>query len=459
MNTPVFDFVKKYGDSDTLRLHMPGHKGRGDLGVESLDITEISGADVLYGAEGIIKQSEENAAALFGTKRTFYSAEGSSLAIRGMLYLIKLYALSKNTRPIVFASRNAHKTFVNACALLDIEPEWMMPDDATLISCNITAEYLDARLSQAKEKPTAVYVTSPDYLGNILNIGELSRVCKKHGVMLAVDNAHGAYLKFLPEDIHPITLGADICCDSAHKTLPVLTGGAYLHIGKNAAELFCERGESAFSLFATTSPSYLILASLDRANLYLADGYRQKLAMFTALLKELKAKIKVLGFTLLGDEPLKLTVAPKSFGYTGYELAEIFEKQNIMCEFADLDYIVFMFTPETGKEGLLRLQQAFYEIEKKCAITALPPKPTAKIKKIAPSRAIYKGIKEIPVEQSIGKICADLSVSCPPAIPIVICGEEIDETAVESFKYYGVTKVKVIDEESQLDYSSCCSLE
>ena len=453
MNTPICDFVTEYRDSKALRLHMPGHKGEHFLGVEDLDITEIDGADVLYRAGGIVRQSEENAAALFGTKRTFYSAEGSSLAIRGMLYLIKLYALSKNTRPIVFASRNAHKTFVNACALLDIEPEWMMPDDATLISCDITAEYLDARLSQAKEKPTAVYVTSPDYLGNILNIGELSRVCKKHGVMLAVDNAHGAYLKFLPEDIHPITLGADVCCDSAHKTLPVLTGGAYLHIGKNAPELFCERGESALSLFATTSPSYLILASLDRANLYLADNYRAKLADFLIGVNHLKAELEKIGFDIIGNETLKLTVASKSFGYTGYELAEIFEKQNIMCEFADPDYIVFMFTPETGKEGLLRLQQAFYEIEKKGAITALPPKPTAKIKKIALSRAIYKGIKEIPVEQSVGKICADLSVSCPPAIPILICGEKIDETAVESFKYYGVSKVKVIDEESQTDPS------
>ena len=105
-----------------------------------------------------------------------------------------------------------------------------------------------------------------------------------------------------------------------------------------------------------------------------------------------------------------------------------------------------MFTPETGEEGLLRLQTAFSEIKKKTAITALPPKPTAKIKKIAPSRAIYMETKEIPVEQSIGKICADLSVNCPPAIPIVICGEIIDRNAVENFRYYGISKIKVIDE-------------
>lgn len=447
MDTPIFDFVKKYADSETLRLHMPGHKGRGDFGVENLDITEISGADVLYSAEGIIRQSEENAAALFGTEKTLYSAEGSSLAIRAMLYLIKLYALSAGAKPLVFAARNAHKTFVTACALLDIEVEWLLPEGAgTVISCNITAEHLDSRLSMVKEKPAAVYVTSPDYLGNILNIGELSRVCKKHGVLLAVDNAHGAYLKFLPEDVHPITLGADICCDSAHKTLPVLTGGAYLHIAKTAPKPFCKLAESALSLFASTSPSYLILASLDRANLYLADNYRLELSEFTVSVTELKEKIKELGFTLIGGEPLKLTVAPKSFGYTGYELAEILEEQNIICEFADPDFIVFMFTPKTGKEGLERLYTALSRIARREAVVTLPPAPSIKVRRLAPKQALLSPFIELPIEKCIEKIAADVSVNCPPAVPIIICGEEIDQKAAEAFKYYGVSKLRVIDE-------------
>ena len=446
METPIFDFVKKYADSDLLRLHMPGHKGRGALGVEKLDITEVSGADVLYSAEGIIRQSEENAAALFGSERTFYSAEGSSLAIRAMLYLIKLYALSVGKRPLVFAGRNAHKTFVTASALLDTEVEWLLPEDTnTVISCNITAEYLDSRLTAAKEKPCAVYVTSPDYLGNILDIDKLSRVCKKHGVLLAVDNAHGAYLKFLPEDIHPISLGADICCDSAHKTLPVLTGGAYLHISKTAPKLFCERAESALSLFASTSPSYLILASLDRANLYLADNYRARLADFLIGVNHLKARLEKLGFDIIGNETLKLTVAPKSFGYTGYELAEILEKQNIICEFADTDFIVFMLTHDTGKEGLERLYSAFLGIDRREPVTAFPPAPYLKVRRLTPKQSLLSPFTELPIEKCIGKIAADVSVNCPPAVPIIICGEEIDENAAAAFKYYGVSKLRVID--------------
>ena len=120
MNTPICDFVKKYADSQKLRLHMPGHKGQGFLGVEPLDITEIVGADVLYKAEGIIKESEENAGKRFGSQRTFYSTEGSSLAIRAMLYLLKLFWDGGQT-PGVAAGRNAHKTFVTAAALLDLD--------------------------------------------------------------------------------------------------------------------------------------------------------------------------------------------------------------------------------------------------------------------------------------------------------------------------------------------------
>lgn len=446
MDTPVFDFVKKYADGETLRLHMPGHKGRGALGIEGLDITEISGADVLYHADGIIKQSEENAAALFGTGRTLYSAEGSSLAIRAMLYLIKLYALSVGAKPLVFAARNAHKTFVTACALLDIETEWLLPEGTgNVISCDITAEYLDYRLSSAGEKPCAVYVTSPDYLGNMLKIGELSRVCKKHGVLLAVDNAHGAYLKFLPEDLHPISLGADICCDSAHKTLPVLTGGAYLHISQSAPKILSERAESALSLFASTSPSYLILASLDRANLYLADNYRAELADFLIGVNRLKEELEKAGFAIIGNEPLKLTAAPKAFGYTGCELAKLLERQNIVCEFADPDFIVMMLAPETGGEGLKRLRTALLNIKRKPPVSARPPAPRLGKARLTPKQALLLPYKELSVEECIGKIAADVSVNCPPAVPIVICGEEIDKNAAESFKYYGVSKIRVID--------------
>ena len=446
MNTPICDFVRAYADSRQLRFHMPGHKGMGTLGVEHLDITEIDGADVLYRADGIIKESEANASRLFGTALTKYSTEGSSLSIRAMLYLTVLYAKSIGQEPRILAGRNAHHTFMTAAALLDLQVDWLYPENwESLVSCKITAEYLDRVLGHP-DKPVAVYITSPDYLGNVADIAELSAVCHKHGVLLLVDNAHGAYLNFLPENRHPIALGADICCDSAHKTLPVLTGGAYLHVSEQAPALFCQQAEKALSLFASTSPSYLIMQSLDAANRYLAEGYAERLADFVQMVDQLKRSLSEIGYELLGDEPLKITIAPKSFGYTGEDLAKILLDRDIVCEFADPDFIVFMLTPEITKEELDYLEQVLCSIPRKDAIDMQPPM-MSKPKQVCSIReALFAVSSEVNVQDSLGKTLASTRISCPPAIPIVVCGEKIDSDAIRCFEYYGVEMCQIIKE-------------
>lgn len=445
MDTPICDFVRDYADSKKLRLHMPGHKGCSVLGVEHLDITEVAGADVLYSAEGIIKQSQENAADLFGTAKTLYSTEGSSLAIRSMLYLAVLYGKTMGKRPLIAAGRNAHKAFLSAAALLDLDVTWLFPERRdTILSCEITAESLDKKLSAMNEKPLAVYITSPDYLGNVADVKGLSRVCHRHDVLLVVDNAHGAYLNFLPQSRHPMALGADLCCDSAHKTLPVLTGGAYLHISRSAPALFCEQAERAMSLFASTSPSYLILQSLDAANRYLAEGYQERLASFAAELSGLKKRLAEAGYTLTGNEPMKLTIAAKAYGYTGDQLAELLWEKGISCEFSDPDYLVLMFTPEIGAAGLELLERTLCEIRKKQPIAEHPPIIPSPEQVLSVREAMLALSKEVPVNDSCGNVLASASVSCPPAIPVVVCGERISEAAIECFQYYGITECRII---------------
>ncbi len=445
MNTPICDFVEKYAEDNKLRLHMPGHKGKGFLGVEARDITEIGGADVLYGADGIIKQSEENAAKLFGTEKTVYSCEGSSLAIRAMLYLVLLHAKNCGKKPIVAAGRNAHKTFLSAAALLDVDIEWIYPEKSeSAVSCRISADYLNGCLQSFAEPPAAVYITSPDYLGNVADISALAEVCKKHGTLLLVDNAHGAYLNFLSESMHPIALGAHACCDSAHKTLPVLTGGAYLHISKNAPSIFCEYAEKAMALFASTSPSYIIMQSLDYANKYLSQDYKARLAEFVKKLDVLKARLEEAGYTLAGSEPLKLTVEAKPFGYKGYELAEILFEKGIVCEFSDPDYLVLMPTPENSDGELELLEKALLEIERKEAVMQRVPVMERPVKKLSARQAIFSPSEKVSVEKGIGRVLASLNVSCPPAIPIVVCGEVISESAARLLKYYGITECEVV---------------
>lgn len=445
MNTPICDFVREYEKKHALRLHMPGHKGEALMGFEKYDITEIDGADVLYDADGIIKESQQNAAALFGTKKTLYSTEGSSLCIRAMLYLVKMLAKKQGRQPLVFAGRNAHKVFMTASALLDIDVEWLSTEKSrNLLSCEITADELESCLCSSDKKPIAVYITSPDYLGNISDIRGLSEVCDRYSVLLLVDNAHGAYLNFLEENQHPIHLGAHMCCDSAHKTLPALTGAAYLHIAEKAPALFCESAELSMRMFASTSPSYLILQSLDMVNSYLSDGYKQRLSAYIGQLCEFKKCLTENNYVLSGDEPLKITLHTKDYGYAGEDFHKILKEKNIVCEFYDKDFCVFMLSPENSAEQTAYLRDVLLGIERREKINELPPVITSRKMAVSMKEALLSEAVSMPVSECEGRILASPSVSCPPAVPLAVCGERITKAVIECFEYYGIENIFVL---------------
>ena len=443
MNTPIADFVRRYAASDTARMHMPGHKGRAFLGCEPFDITEIAGADSLYEADGIIAQSEANASRLFGTARTLYSTEGSSQCIRAMLYLC-LQARKPGTRPVIVAARNVHKAFVFAAALLDFEIVWLWPERmSSLCACEVSPDALEQTLSSLDVPPAAVYVTSPDYLGGMADISALAAVCHRYGTLLAVDNAHGAYLRFLSPSLHPMDLGADICCDSAHKTLGVLTGGAYLHIGKAAPEAFCAQAKQAMALFGSTSPSYLILTSLDLCNAHLADGYADKLADMAARIDTLKHTLSENGWRVLPSDPLKLTLDACAAGTTGTRLAQQLREHGIECEFSDPETLVLMLTPENTDHELARLEAALGKNE--AAVRPWPVLHAAKGERAMSVReAMFAPHKTIPAKEALGRICGAPTVACPPAIPIAVSGEVITEEALMLFEHYGVDEVDVV---------------
>ena len=436
MDTPICNFVRKYAESEAIRLHMPGHKGKKLLGLEALDITEIDGADSLYDSGGIIQRSEENASRLFGCP-TFYSTEGSSQCIRAMLYLAVLHAKQQGKRPVIAAGRNAHKTFLTGAALLDLDVRWLYPKGGSYLSCELTPEEVEAALE--REAPTAVYLTSPDYLGNVADIAGIAKVCHRHGAILLVDNAHGAYLKFLRPSRHPMDLGADLCCDSAHKTLPVLTGGAYLHCTEN----FRNWAKNALALFGSTSPSYLILQSLDGVNPILAS-LADRLTEFVPCVKAVKEKLSGHGYVLYGQEPLKITISAKPYGYTGRELAQNLLERNIVSEFADPDFLVLMLTPENRPTELDALEAALLSIPRKAPIMEKPPAFHPGQRVCSPREAMLSPMEEVTVEKSEGRILAAATVGCPPAVPIVVSGERIDAHAISCFQYYGIPHCSVM---------------
>ena len=520
MKTPIVDYVRQYNESDTVRAHMPGHKGTAFLGFEGLDITEIKGADYLYFADGIIEESEENATKLFDTGRTVYSTEGSSQCIKAMLYLALLNHKKKGSskRPYILAARNAHASFIHALALLDLDVKWLWPENgaenvwgnekdaercrtniSSICNCIVSGQQLEVTLNSLSEPPAAVFVTSPDYLGGVMDIEVLSKVCHKHGTILLVDNAHGAYLNFLDSTRyskykHPIQCGADICCDSAHKTLPVLTGGAYLHISKALTDE-AECVKYALALFGSTSPSYLILQSLDLCNRYLADGYKEKLSECCKRMENLKFKLSDMGYGIIDSDPLRLTVrlysdyeSEERVTLSGNELADLLRKEGVECEYSDDEFVVMMLTDCNKDEDFERILSALEVIKvrdiqgtgKNCLLSGSdsvkdedscfcdakgtkgkrhPSEAAAvgmsvtdpfdselkNVKAVMTVRnAVFALHERVPVEKALGRICAAPAIACPPAISIAVPGERIDEVLIRNFKRYHIESVEVV---------------
>lgn len=447
METPVYDFVTEYCNQEMSRLHMPGHKGRGFLGCEPRDITEISGADVLHQAEGILKESQDNASKLFHSGRTLYSTEGSSLCIKAMLMAL-LQGSADTDRPYILAARNVHRAMIDACALLDLDIVFLSdPKSGHLCSAMPDTTQLSRILEQTAQMPLGLYLTSPDYLGGMTDIQGLAVICEEYGIPLVVDNAHGAYLGFLDPSLHPIHLGAAMCCDSAHKTLPVLTGGAYLHIASPWQDRYAEYASRAMAVFGSTSPSYLVLQSLDLCNRYLADHYQERLHAAVCQVNGIRESLRQFGIPLLETEPLKIVVHAAAAGYDGMETAGEMRHYGMECEYADPEYVVLMYTAENtekdnrrirqwGAETMLRNrrdpvicpQLSFGTVERACSIR----------------EAVFGSQERIPVKEAVGRICASECVACPPAIPIAVSGERITPEMVQLFQRYGIREMLVL---------------
>lgn len=423
---------------------MPGHKGNFapllEAGLGRFDITEVTGADVLFQSSGVLRELEERIAAFYGVFGTAVSAGGSTLCIQAMLAA----AFRKGDR--ILAARNAHTAFVNACALLQLEPVWVCPaplDHARVVGA-LTPEQIALSLHEHPEV-RGVYLTSPDYLGCLTDIAAIAEICHMQGLLLVVDNAHGAALKLHDPDRHPMTLGADLCCDSAHKTLPVLTGGAFLHY---SSRFDAEQIKAAMALFGSTSPSYLILRSVGLCMDWLerngAAAYRETAAQISRLKEYCASKeICVPGGAC---EPLRLSVCMADFGMTDSAARTYFHSHQIEPEYIGGGYAVLMASPFNRSVDWQRLEKALEEL------AAMPRSESAPVPLpfelpeavMPPHEAVFADSETVPLDSAVGKVAAQTVITCPPGVPVVVPGEKITPQAEIILKNSGNFVVKVV---------------
>lgn len=426
MQTPLYTALLHHREQNRASFHTPGHKNNPAAlpqDLLTLDFTELPDTDSLFEASGAILEAEQLAAKLFGAERTCISAGGCTLCIQAM------FRLAAPNGGEVICSRTIHRSAVNAMALLDLQPVWAMPEN--LIST-----------IESHPGAKAVYVTSPNYYGQLLDIPAIAKACKARNIPLLVDNAHGAHLMFTEPKLHPLALGASMTACSAHKTLNVLTGGAWLNI---ADKRYAEDAKSAMALFGSTSPSYPVMASLDLCRAWL-ESHRDAFLKVQKRADEIKNLATERGITLPEGltDPTRITLNTASVGMKGTDAAEIFRAAGVEPEYADGAYVVLIATPFNTEEDFARLADEISLLPVREPLPqgpALPPLPPVKT---GVRSALFALAEAVPLEAAAGRIAAEAACPCPPGVPVVMPGEEITQEAIEFLHRYGFFSLKVL---------------
>ena len=367
------DIINEYAEKKPVRFHMPGHKGR-EINTEnkldySHDITELFFTDNLYNPDkeiNLIYELEKRISKVFFENKDIFSlisCSGATLCIQtAILSLVKLKKKQKESdvkNMYIICDRASHISFMNIISLLNITPLWVYPSEDFTEKIGYYFENY--------EDIIGVFVTSPDYFGNMKNIKYIADECEKHSFKLVVDNSHGSHTAFYKNGVlHPINLGADISIDSIHKTLPVLTGAAVIHVNQKVAE---EKDffRQSMNMFASTSPSFLILQSIEKMLDLLEERgiiEHERLINYINLFKE---KAKSLNFVFKTDgffDPYRIVLNCEN---SGEKLYYFLVEKNIFCEFFDKDNVIILTSISNNPddfEKLFKVLKLFSETDK-----------------------------------------------------------------------------------------------
>ena len=407
---------------------MPGHKGRGEFKklfpVADMDVTELTYSDNLACPDGVIAKAQSEIAEILGAARSYILTDGSSLGVFAMLYT----ASKRGTKVIV--PRNSHQSVWNACRVLGLEPVIVQGKTVNGV-LNPPDKEVITRLIVNDATIAGLVATSPDYYGNIAPLKEYSEILKANGRILMVDGAHGAHLAFEPEKQGYAGTCADIWVDGAHKTLATLTQGAILNV--NDTDLIAD-AEEGLSIFRTTSPSYPVMASVEYGVKRLANNR----SAYSSAKNAAKIIRNAKGIKLYPSADWsKVAVDCSPYKISADEVAAQLEKRNIYCEFSDGRHLLFYLSPAVTSGDIKSLIKALKSIfaNKKLAGTYSPRAPIAPANRTYSFQYALKRRSEwVPLEEAVGKMCAQNVGLTPPCVPVCVAGEIVTDAAVRTLK-------------------------
>ena len=432
--------VSAYANGSYVRFHMPGHGGKNscyDLcDIFGCDVTENSETDNLYdpSLDGPVEKTLKKISDIYGSGTCVVSAHGATAAIRTAVYACTILK-GRN----FLLHRCVHTSVINSLALCGCD------------FCFFSSFEEFKTLIESRSN-TTVIITSPDYYGKMEDVSSYVELCNKNSSFLIVDNSHGAHLHWCEKSLHPVAAGAHFCIDSAHKTLPVLTGGAILHSNVCDRELLL----SGMRLFNSTSPSYLIAASVDRAMDYMKKHGKQ---VTDALIKRIETFEKsILSCGIKRErfkfyDPCRITLVSDEINGKYYDMeafSRYLQKNKIIVEFATVDRCVLIpsfFTTDDEFEKLTDTVLNFVkEFEPKSVLSSLDGYPVCK-RALRLFDAVFAKKTPLNVNLAKGAVSAETKYIYPPGIPIVTPGDVIDEAVIKILLKNNITEIDVVDNE------------
>jgi arginine/lysine/ornithine decarboxylase len=457
---PLITGVLKYTEENNISFCMPGHKGGKGLldtaegkriydNLTSLDITEVEGVDNLHHPEGIIKESQQLLSEYYGSRKSYYLVNGSTGGNLAMVFS----AFEEGDKVII--ERNCHRSLFNALILRKLNPLYVQNKISSEFDVPLSMDIEHLFDTMRKNPDTkGIIITYPNYYGICTDLKRIISEARKYGMKVLVDSAHGAHFgaaDVLPESA--VALGAQITVMSAHKTLPSFNQSAFLHAGEG---IDTAKTDLYASMFMSTSPSYMLLCSMEYARFYLQEKGMEQYALLAERLEKYRKKINSMEHLhILGiedkngdiyDIDCTRFIISLEKGFSGHKLFSYLKSKGIQAEMKDNRNVVLIFSPFNTEEELEVLYKAlsecdFESLKEKYVNLKLGEIPQLKLK---PFEALNLDKELVPMDSSSGRICCEAVVPYPPGIPILNIGEAIDENAIRLIKYYLENEVTVL---------------